>query len=147
MNKLKKQIGCLLILVIEFGCQPSPSSKRSNPVDSKEMIVPFKNESISLISLIANPQKYNQRKVRVKGFLNLEFEGDAIYLHKEDYELGIDKNGLWIDIKRGQFDSTKNKSCNQHYVILEGIFEMQNKGHENAYSGAITRISRLEPLR
>jgi hypothetical protein len=148
MNKLTKQIGCsLLILAIEFGCQQSSSNKKSKLVNSREIIVPFNNESISLISLIAKPEKYNQRKVRVKGFLNLEFEGDAIYLHKLDYELGIEKNGLWIDIDARQIDSIKKKSCNQHYVILEGVFEMQNKGHENAYSGAISKISRIEPLR
>jgi len=42
-------------------------------------------EDVSLIQLIANPQAYDGKTVRITGFLHLEFEGNAIYLHNEDF--------------------------------------------------------------
>jgi hypothetical protein len=35
---------------------------------------------VSLIQLIANPEKYDGKQVAVVGFLRLEFEGNALYL-------------------------------------------------------------------
>ena len=97
---------------------------------------------VSLIQLIANPQAYQGKIVRVIGFVRLEFEGEAIYLHRDDYEHDITKNGLWIDIsdalrkKRTQYD--------QRYVLLEGSFNANEKGHKGAWSGSIQRITRFD---
>jgi hypothetical protein len=41
-----------------------------------------------MIQLIANPQAWDGKHVRVIGFLRLEFEGDALYLHREDLRTG-----------------------------------------------------------
>ena len=38
----------------------------------------------SLVELIARPELYDGRRVRVIGFVNFEFEGDAIFLSSED---------------------------------------------------------------
>jgi len=52
---------------------------------------------VSLIKLIATPEKYNGKRIQVIGYLHLEFEGNAIYLHKEDEEAGLSKNGFWVN--------------------------------------------------
>ena len=36
---------------------------------------------VSLIQLISNPDKFHGKLVRFIGFVNLEFEGDAIYIY------------------------------------------------------------------
>jgi hypothetical protein len=46
---------------------------------------------VSLIQLIANPESYDGKKVRIIGFLRLEFEGDALYLHQVDFEMRLMK--------------------------------------------------------
>jgi len=38
------------------------------------------------VPLIANPKDYHGKIVRVIGFVRLEFEGNAIYLHQGDYK-------------------------------------------------------------
>ena len=100
-----------------------------------------------MISLIAAPEKYDKQLIRVKGYLNLEFEGNAIYLSKEYCGLGIDKNGLWIDLEGIKIDSKGYSRCNKQYAILEGTFRIDNKGHQNGYSGSITKITRIESLK
>lgn len=53
-------------------------------------------QDVSLIQLIAQPEKFEGKRVRFIGFLRIEFEGNAIYLHREDFDHGITKNGLWL---------------------------------------------------
>jgi hypothetical protein len=98
---------------------------------------------VSLIQLIANPQAYDGKKVRLIGFLRLEFEGNAIYLHKEDYEHGISENGLWIDVPH---DMTKDQRelVNTQYAICEAVFRASGHGHMDMFSGELTNVTRLE---
>lgn len=97
---------------------------------------------VSLINLIATPERYNGKLVRIIGYLNLEFEGNALYLHKEDYDSSILKNGIWVDLPRKEAIE-KTKEFSKHYVIIEGIFDMNDTGHMGLFSGSIIKITRL----
>lgn len=55
-------------------------------------------QDVSLIQLIAQPEKFEGKRVRFIGFLRIEFEGNAIYLHREDFDHGIEKNALWVAV-------------------------------------------------
>ncbi|MCO5934525.1 hypothetical protein NAF17_03140 [Mucilaginibacter sp. RB4R14] len=101
-------------------------------------------QEVSLISLIANPEKYNKRHVRVIGYLNLEFEGNGLYFHKEDYDRAIEKNGLWVEMSRDSIFSPQIKKCNRKYVLIEGTFDSENTGHKGMWSGSLKDIKRLE---
>lgn len=97
---------------------------------------------VSMLSLIAAPKDFDGKQVRVIGFARLEFEGNAIYLHKEDYLHGILKNGLWLDI-----DSLPRKAGaipDNQYVIVEGTFSMKDQGHLGLWAGSIQKITRLD---
>ena len=48
----------------------------------------------SLIQLIATPKKFNNKQVRVAGFLQLEIEGNALYLHQEDAQFVMTANAV-----------------------------------------------------
>ena len=54
-------------------------------------------QDVSIIQLIATPEKFDGKFVSLIGFLCIAFEGDSIYLHREDLEKGIPRNGLWVD--------------------------------------------------
>jgi hypothetical protein len=113
-----------------------------NPSNSADM----RALNVSLIQLVANPDTYNGKKVRVTGFLRLEEEGNALYLHREDYEMRLMKNGVWIDSPR---DMTKAQAdaVNNHYAICEGVFRSKWKGYGGMFSGEINHITRLEQWR
>jgi len=98
--------------------------------------------NVSLVQLIANPKDYHGKVVRVIGFVRLEFEGNAIYLHQEDYEHDITKNGLWIDVTDDIRE--KQKDYDQKYVLLEGTFNANETGHMGLWSGSIQKISRFQ---
>lgn len=96
---------------------------------------------LSVISLIANPQQYTGKRVQVAGFMHLEFEGNAIYLHQDDAVHPLYKNGLWVEFEDSVIPDAKR--CNDHYVIVTGIFNAKDQGHMGLWSGSITNISRI----
>jgi hypothetical protein len=97
---------------------------------------------VSLIQLIASPKDYDGKVVRVIGFVRLEFEGNAIYLHQDDYKHGITKNGLWIDVTDDM--RKKQAEIDQKYVLIEGTFIAKFTGHMGLWNGSIQKISRCE---
>jgi hypothetical protein len=100
-------------------------------------------QDVSVLQLIANPQPYDGKRVRFIGFLRLEFEGDAIYLHREDYQHQISQNALWINLPH---DMTKQEqqAVNMHYVICAGVFQASKHGHMGMFSGEVAEITRLQ---
>ncbi|HEY1396392.1 hypothetical protein [Roseateles sp.] len=100
---------------------------------------------VSLINLIATPTAFHAKPVVILGFLHSEREGDAVYLHRDDWEQGIAKNGLWIDVD--SIPVERLKELNNRYVLVEGTFDMVNQGHLGSWSGSIHRITRIEALR
>ena len=97
--------------------------------------------SVSLIRLIANPEKYDGEIVTVVGFLRLEFEGNMIYLHEEDFKHGISENAVRIGITKKQRPEFENK--NMCYVLVVGTFKAAKKGTSNL-NGTIVDVSKVE---
>ena len=96
--------------------------------------------SVSLITLLANPQVFDGKRVRLVGFVNLEREGNAVYFHREDYEQGITENALWLSISPQQaLIATK-----PGYFLLEGTFIARDHGHFGLFAGAIRDIDRIQ---
>jgi hypothetical protein len=94
---------------------------------------------VSLIQLIATPEQYDGQVVRVIGFVHIEFEGNAIYLHREDYEHNIIGNALWLDHPEC-VTGAKGKPLISGYALVEGTFNAKNRGHMSLFSGAIVNI-------
>ncbi len=100
----------------------------------------------ALVELIARPELYDGKRVRVIGFVNFEFEGNGLYVSREDWQRSIYRNGVWVD-PPARFKSDSAPSTvhpNQHYVLLEGTFNARHKGHMGMWSGAIESATRLD---
>ena len=100
----------------------------------------------ALVELIARPELYDGKRVRVIGFVNFEFEGNGLYVSREDFQRSISRNGVWVDPPvRFKSDSAPSQVYpNQHYVLLEGTFNARHTGHMGMWSGAIERVTRLD---
>jgi hypothetical protein len=95
-------------------------------------------QNVSIVQLLATPEKFNGKFVRVIGFLCLEFEGDAVYLHREDFVHGLTQNALWVDVPE-----KRDEALSQHYVLLEGTFDATSHGHMDLFGRAIKNITRM----
>jgi hypothetical protein len=97
--------------------------------------------SLSVVQLLANPDKYQNQLVMVTGFCRIEFEGNAVYLHQDDYTYGNTKNGLWLSINPQKVGVKFEKG----HCLVVGRFDAKNQGHMGLFSGSLNNISRLEP--
>ncbi len=95
--------------------------------------------SVSIINLIATPEKYNGKTVLVDGFLNLDFEDNALYLHSEDYERALTVNSIIIKVK----DDPELKKLDKKYVIIQGVFRSLGDLRYYRGHGYIENIERI----
>jgi hypothetical protein len=100
-------------------------------------------QDVSMVQLLATPEKFHGKVVRVFGFLCLEFEGDALYLHREDNDQGLTRNGVWIH--RTEAMDRDEKKLNKHYVLVEATFDGEQHGHMGAFGGALKDVTRIIP--
>ena len=134
---IKMILSIIFAMVVLTGC------KSYNYVSGKNS-ANHDADDVSIIQLISNPEKYDGKVVRVIGVGNLEFEGDAVYLSRDDWKNWVCKNGLWIELGDDATSYNVAKCWNGKYVIIEGTFEQESTGHFGMWSGAITDITRYE---
>jgi hypothetical protein len=94
---------------------------------------------VSIVELIAAPERFRSRWVRLIGYVVLEFEGTAVYLHEEDYTRAIMRNALWLDVSR----SGPPPLSRPGYAIVEARFEPDRHGHMDLFAGALAEIGRI----
>ena len=100
-------------------------------------------KDVTMIELIANPEKYDGMLVRVHGVGNIGFEGNYIALNKEEYRQYMG-NQIWLELGERAISSEEAQAYNGKYVIVEGIFDKDNSGHLGLFQGAIVDINRYD---
>lgn len=137
----------MLIISIFVGCGETKNSTiytqtptlATNPNDGG---FTGKDMDVSIIQLIANPEKYDGKFVRVIGVGNIEFEGNCISLSKDDLKYGVG-NSIWIELGK-DISYDEAAQYNGEYVIVEGIFDKDDCGHFGMFYGSIKQISRYD---
>jgi uncharacterized lipoprotein NlpE involved in copper resistance len=140
---VKKILIIILLTLTQSGCdQKSEQSEKVNN-ENKTEIEYSSDYTLSLVNLIATPEKYHGKKVQIIGYINIEFEGNGIYLHKEDYDSSICSNGFWVSINENIRKKINEEKLNKSYVLIEGTFNMNQRGHMGLWSGEIEKITRI----
>ena len=90
--------------------------------------------------VIARPELYHAKRISLIGFMNLEFEGNALYHSESEYRHGQSSDALWLAV-----DGLKVKPpFARGWVIVEGTFNGEHRGHFGLFSGTLERITRME---
>lgn len=126
----------LLVLLILLG---SSCSFANNELDVKY---------ISVIDLLSNKEKYDGKRVLVRGYLNLGYESNAIYLNEIDYRNAITKNAIAITLpkfkntKSGmvKVDNSEINELNNNYVDVLGTFRKFEDDSISIFGGLIEEI-------
>ena len=104
---------------------------------------------VSMVQLIATPEKYDGQLITVEGYLSVEFEDFALYLSHDDYDHLNGDNAVWVDFKPGILrgpagvSPNENKVWQGEFVSVEGTFDANSHGHMGSFAGAIREISRI----
>jgi hypothetical protein len=101
---------------------------------------PSQPSDLSMIAVISNPERFDGQRVRLHGYVHFEFEGDGVYLSREDMQHHLYKNGLWISLA----EQISPDGCQDTYALIEGNFRSAEKGHMGLWSGAVTEVTRCE---
>lgn len=97
---------------------------------------------VSMVQLIANPEKYDGKLITVIGFMEIGDENDLIYSHHEDDEHGILANAIWFEIT--PMIKEKSEILSGNYVLLTGRFTAKRVNYDPVAVGGIKEISRAE---
>jgi hypothetical protein len=111
-------------------------------------------ETVPFVKLLASPETYTGKRVRVAGFLHVKFEDSALYLTKDDGDFVTLANAVWIEYdsnpslelqERKRTGETRNdlKQFDGKYVLLEGTFTPDRRGHLGAFQGTIEKVTRV----
>jgi hypothetical protein len=91
-----------------------------------------------MINLIATPERYEGKLVRVNEYVTAGFEVEAIWFGDH---AGDPQDALWLDLNDELLRDSERFDC--RYCLVEGIFTSQERGHMGAYSGTIKNVGRL----
>lgn len=99
---------------------------------------------VSLVALLADPERYDGRKVLVSGFVTLGFEGSGLHLDKSAYEAGLRRNAVWLE-KPKWLSAEAARRLDRRYGDVAGTFDASGHGHVGAYTGALVQVRRIRP--
>ncbi len=80
-----------------------------------------------LIALLGNPRAYDGKRVVTVGYLNIEFEGNALYVGKPDFEHGINRvrvrvGDLLANKQTRSREESKLRRLSRRYAMITGTF-------------------------
>ena len=147
MKRLARFVAIGASVAVTLGCSDPPTPVEATATMPKACAGPTKTGGyicdVSMAALLANGDRYDGVRVITQGYIHFEFEGNAIYLHKEDLDRNLSRNGLWVTLAK----DVEATACQDAYVIVEGTFRAGLGGHFALWSGAlddITRCARLD---
>src|SRR5712692_9436267 len=112
-RKFRWMVSLLTLLFLFFDGYVSSAQRQADRSSASHEPI-----DVGMVALLTAPQKYQGKFIRTIGFVCIEFEGDALYLHEEDYRYGLTKDSFALrltDSQRKQF-----KSMSLKYVLIEG---------------------------
>ena len=96
----------------------------------------------SLIRLIAAPRDLNGTLVLTSGYLNMEFEGDALYVSENDFRNNLYENAVTVDSSAEMRKQLQKVSG--MYVVVVGFYRAKpDVPTAGASAGHLTDIQRV----
>lgn len=99
------------------------------------------SDVVSIMELIAYPEKYHQKKVSVVGFCHIEFESNQLQIHSDTKSNNLKLDTVWLSLGwpvPESYEQFKDKR-----VVVTGVFNKENKGHWGNYSGAVEEVENI----
>lgn len=106
---------------------------------------PANNKAVdaTMEQLVTNPQKYHGKVVRLIGVGNLALEENSLSANMETYRYRFG-NRVWLELGSQATPYKEAVQYNGEYVIVEGVFDMEDHGHMGMFQGTIKNVSRYE---
>lgn len=137
-NSTRKALHDLLLSFLD-DVRPEMKKTIVTQTISGELATPIET---SLAELIETPEKFDGKRVRVRGYHHSEFEHSSLSDGPESIRKY--KQSVWL----GSFSSFANLedvvSQNNSFMTVEGTYKAGPGGHLGLWPGAITRLTKIE---
>src|SRR5262249_8357317 len=148
-------IALVLLLEVAFqqhGPRFTAEAVAQEKKQGEELIRGYPNEEFNtcIVQILAHRDRYDGKKVRVEGYAHVRFENVAVYLSKEAADHSMSSNGFWLEFDKKAVPyegSIGPKEFNNKFVLIEGTFNKNKRGHHSAYQGTIEKIDRIYELK
>jgi hypothetical protein len=77
---------------------------------------------VSMVQLLAAPERFDGKLVLVQGFLDMSREGDLLFLHQEDCKNLLLENAIWV--RRTEQMGKDRLRLDGRYVSVLGVFRV-----------------------
>jgi hypothetical protein len=94
--------------------------------------------TVSLNEVLSDPAAFDGERVRVHGFLILQFEGNALYLSEADYRAERLDRSLWIDVGSRHPDAS---ILSGKLAFVSGVIDAERPGHMGLRPAALVEVS------
>lgn len=134
VNAIKSLTGYLAIILLsamQIGATSVPREVQIVRPEEK-----LEATTISIVAILANPDKFDGKILSTAGYLTLDHEGTALYLDKESSIASIHSNAIWIEFQR-RFSPDERQELGERYVTVTGILRANKHGYGNSFSGTL----------
>lgn len=104
-------------------------------------------ERVSLVSILANPEKFADKRVMLVGYVRWEprHEHQALYLTRDDAQLNNTMNSVWLDSITATNFVGKNPPPRRGFIRVVGTVRVgkEGSGHWGLWPAAIENIAVL----
>jgi hypothetical protein len=139
-NKGMGYIACICIV----------SSHYEYAGDAGTRAKPINWESVSLVGLIAVPERFHKKRVEVVGYFKFDFETSELFLSADDAAINNWQNSIHIGTVGGVWKNITEAeiaAINGHFVRLRGRFLRGiTSGHQELWKGEMTEVTQITPI-
>jgi len=93
-------------------------------------------QRVSMIDLIANPNRYDGQLVQVSGVFSFGSENNAIWFGEESRTFKATENALWVNIKGADYEDAK-KYDGKHGALAGTFHKKKCSGHMCLFAGEL----------
>jgi hypothetical protein len=149
-----------LALLLLFIAGPTAPLRAQPPLDSLAVFPgdAFGISNVTLVHLIASPERYDGQIVLASGYLHYRFEDSALYLSKEDADYLEAANAVWVTYAAScqvrLLPELEPRPCREavgeadgQYVMLKGRFVAGRGGHFGMMYGSLVEVEAVSEKR
>ena len=102
----------------------------------------------SLLSILADPARFDGRRVWIAGVVHYEFEANGLFLDRESYNLRLTERALWIGPNTDVLGVNHEdlEKLNGRYVRVDGRVDASCQGHFRAYAACLFDVVQIRTL-
>jgi hypothetical protein len=106
----------------------SETAKNAWPPETRALFdeIYGKAVDVSIVRLLANPEEFSGKAVRLWGVFHVDRETMALFLSRESYEYGVSQNAVPISTTYTRIEDLPR--LNGHYVWIVGVFDAKEGG-------------------